>query len=88
MLNKLIDNKSYLEELEKFKFQMTMIKNQEAKTKIENLLKQLQHNLKILDEAHNPRNTGLLRPDLLTSKREIVNTLRKQIKDLCKQHMV
>lgn len=88
MLNKLVSNQSYLREVEKFRFQLTRIKNEEVKTKIENLLRQLEHNLKILDEAHNPNNAGLLRPNLLTSKREIVNNLRLQIKDLCKKHIV
>lgn len=88
MLNKLIENPKYLDEIKKFQFQITRIKDNTVKEHLEKLLKQLEHHLKILDEAHKPANAGIIKPTLLASKREIVNNLREQIKQICKQNII
>lgn len=79
-------NETFKKEIEKFRKKADEIDHQDTKDKINNLVSKLIFEVKAIDQHHNDIIKGRGIPDNMTSSREKIMELRKQLDRLTRDY--
>lgn len=74
----------FMNEMFKFKENMSLISNEEIKKAINDKIDKIYKLADEIDEAHNTHNPGIIAPNLLSDKRTELNKLRHQVTQMIK----
>lgn len=86
MLPNLYKDKKIQDELQFFLKKIEKISNTEIKKKALEYIKELKLEIKNLDEAHNLKALGDLKPNLFVNQRHKIITLRRNIEKIIKEN--